>query len=195
MGGRCNSPRNAFLFSAADSMFKYYWQCLRCSPLLFIFPWLRGWNLAGNRMIYVGVRILFPCFWALGMCTQRTLYREYLMIHRGLGLLAVEWFGTSSIPFPPSFVCKLSLFLSIPGRGSNLLTEDGEGRGRGGAKSHDREKAWPYINHSILFDPMHPRTPLSSPHPVTAPPKVCGGAGHPAFWKGGGEGKGGRGRG
>ncbi len=89
-------------------------------------------------------------------------------------------------PLPSSPESKLSLFLSIPGRGSNLLTEYGEGRGRGGAKSHDREKAWPYINHSILFDPMHPRTPLSSPHPVTAPPKVCGGAGHPAFWKGGG---------
>ncbi len=33
--------------------------------------------------------------------------------YRGLGFLAVIWFGSSPNPFPPSTVSKLSLFLSL----------------------------------------------------------------------------------
>ncbi len=36
------------------------------------------------------------------------------MFYRGPGFLAVAWFGSSPIPLPPSPVCKLSLFLSLP---------------------------------------------------------------------------------
>jgi hypothetical protein len=49
-------------------------------------------------------------------------------------------------------VRKMSLFLSLPvSRRSSLLMVEGGGGG-GGAKSYFGEKAWPSINHSILFD-------------------------------------------
>ncbi len=52
-------------------------------------------------------------------------------------------------PYP---ISKLSLFLSLPvSRRSSYLTGEG-GRGGGGAKSHDDEKAWSSINHSIFTD-------------------------------------------
>ncbi len=53
-----------------------------------------------------------------------------------------------SLPHPP----LLSLIMSLPVcRRSILLTEEGEG-GWPGAKSYDREKAWPSIYQSILAD-------------------------------------------
>ncbi len=47
----------------------------------------------------------------------------------------------------PSPVRKLCLFLSLPVCCQSSLMERG-----GGGKSYDGEKAWSYINHSILFD-------------------------------------------
>ncbi len=82
------------------------------------------------------------------------LSREYRMIYRGPGFLAVVRCGSSPALSPlPSF-CNLSLFLSLPARcQSSFLTEEvgdwGGGGGRG-AKSYDGEKAWSSINHSIL---------------------------------------------
>ncbi len=60
--------------------------------------------------------------------------------------LAVILFGSSSTPYIPSSVRKLSLFLSLPVCSpSSLLPEGGEG-GRGvKIKSYDRKKAWPSI--------------------------------------------------
>ncbi len=50
----------------------------------------------------------------------------------------------------PSATClSFSVFLS------SLLTGEGGGGGRG-AKSYDREKAWPSINHSVLSAYMSP---------------------------------------
>ncbi len=82
---------------------------------------------------------------AYSMC----LPREYWMICRGPGFLAVVWFG--SFPPPPSPVSKLD---------RRHIQEDWErettcwGRGGGGkaigAKSYDGEKAWSSINQSIL---------------------------------------------
>jgi hypothetical protein len=78
----------------------------------------------------------------------QTISREYWMIYRGPGFLAVVY---NSAPHPPlSPLSSPSLFLSLPVcRRSSLLTEWG-GRGGRGAKSYDLEKAWPSINHSIL---------------------------------------------
>ncbi len=60
--------------------------------------------------------------------------REYWLIYRGPGFLAVVWFDSLSPPFPPPFpVSKLSPFLSLP-----------DVRG-GGAKSYHYEKAWSSI--------------------------------------------------
>jgi hypothetical protein len=75
-------------------------------------------------------------------------------------------------PFSTSPVSKLSLFLSLfyvtvsPVDSSSLLTGVGGGRGRG-AKSYDREKAWPSIHHSILSSPTTRQTSLPPPphHP------------------------------
>jgi hypothetical protein len=55
-------------------------------------------------------------------------------------------------PYPSSPASKLSIFLSLPVcRRSVLYWRGGGGAGDGrGAKSYDREKAWPSINHSIL---------------------------------------------
>ncbi len=61
--------------------------------------------------------------------------REYWMIYRGPGFLAVVWFGSSTIPFP-----------SPP----PLPTGEGRRGVGGGAKSNGREKAWPSIHHWIL---------------------------------------------
>jgi hypothetical protein len=61
-----------------------------------------------------------------------SLPREYWMIYRGPGFLAVVWFG-SSPPLPTSPVSNLFLFLSIAGRA--FWRERGDGRE---AKSYDR---------------------------------------------------------
>ncbi len=76
--------------------------------------------------------------------------REYWMIPKGPGFLAVVWFGSSPTPFPPLLSASCLFFLSLPVcRRSSLLTGEGGGGG-GGAKSYDGEKAWLSINHSIL---------------------------------------------
>jgi hypothetical protein len=52
---------------------------------------------------------------------------------------------------PPSTVSKLSIFLSFPVRCFSVEFTDEKGGGGGrGAKSYEREKAWPSINHSIF---------------------------------------------
>ncbi len=79
--------------------------------------------------------------------------REYWMINRWPGFLAVVWFGSSPSPFSPFPVSNLSLFLSLPvcHRSSLLTGNGGKGWGLGrGAKSYDRNTAWPSINHAIL---------------------------------------------
>jgi hypothetical protein len=67
--------------------------------------------------------------------------REYLMIYRGPGFLAVVLFGSS--PCTP-FVVSLSQSSCVS------PVELTNGRGGRGAKTYDDEKAWPSINHSIL---------------------------------------------
>jgi hypothetical protein len=54
--------------------------------------------------------------------------------------------------FPTYSPLSLQIFVTLSQsvcRRSNLLTEEGEGGGRG-AKEYDREKAWSSVNHSIL---------------------------------------------
>jgi hypothetical protein len=55
--------------------------------------------------------------------------REYWMIHRGPGFLAVVWFGSSPSP-PPSSVSKFSIVLSLP-----VGLTDGEEGGKGVGRS------------------------------------------------------------
>ncbi len=56
-------------------------------------------------------------------------------------------------PFPPlpaASCLSFSVFLCVAGR---ELTDGREGGGDGrGAKSYDREKAWPSLNHSIISE-------------------------------------------
>ncbi len=81
--------------------------------------------------------------------------REYWMIYRGSGFLAVGWFGSSNLHPPP--VSKLYFFLSLPVcHWSSLRTGEGGG-GRGGAKSYDSVKAWSSMINSVLSD-SHPHT-------------------------------------
>ncbi len=98
----------------------------------------RGWDTLRYRNKYIKVR-------------------EYWMIYRGPGFLAVVRFGSSPTPFPPlsrrqvvslsqcSFVC----------RRSSLLTEEGGRRGE-----VEREKARPSIYTSILSGLDEPRRGL-----------------------------------
>ncbi len=71
--------------------------------------------------------------------------REYWLIYRGPGFLAVVCLGTSpTFTPPPPHVSNLSLFLS-PLR----LLPGGCGRG---AESYHGVKSWSPVNHSILSD-------------------------------------------
>ncbi len=79
--------------------------------------------------------------------------REYCMIYRGPGFLAVAWFGSSPTPsLPPS----LPPSLSISSTGGTQKTEKGrqlaDKRGWGGTKSYEGEKMWSSINHLIPSD-------------------------------------------
>jgi hypothetical protein len=75
--------------------------------------------------------------------------REYWVIYRGPGFLAVVWFGSLPTPFP-----LLSVYKLVRRRTGRLRKRDklltGEGRKGGGPESYDRKKAWSSINHSIL---------------------------------------------
>ncbi len=76
---------------------------------------------------------------------RRVWAREYWIVYRGPGFLALIWFGSSPAPSHP-----------LPSVSSCCDTqEDGERettfwQGGGGAKSNDSEKDWSSINHSIL---------------------------------------------
>jgi hypothetical protein len=71
--------------------------------------------------------------------------------YRAPSFLAVLQFGSiHAYPLPPHHVSKLDRRLEGDLRKRDkLLTGEGEGGGRG-AKSYDRKKAWPFINHSML---------------------------------------------
>ncbi len=80
------------------------------------------------------------------------------MIYRRPGFLAVVWLGSFPPNNPPSPVSKLSLFLNF----SIFLSvarwaywrERGGGRGGGGAKSYDGEKAWNNRRGQTSFAPQ-----------------------------------------
>jgi hypothetical protein len=58
-------------------------------------------------------------------------------------------YDLAPLPSPPP-ISKLSLFLSLPVLFRWFDLTDGRGgRGRGGAKSYDDEKAWSSINNSL----------------------------------------------
>ncbi len=79
-----------------------------------------------------------------------SVVREYWMIYRGPGLLALVWFGSTPTHFPPllSATClSFSVFLCV---GSRAYWGRWGGGGGHGAESYDRKKAWTSINHSCL---------------------------------------------
>ncbi len=102
-----------------------------------------------------GIKIVKdPSHWGSGLHTCIGQPREYWMIYRGPGFIAVVWFGSSpnpspSRPRPPSVSCLVSLSQSSC-ISPVELTDGRGGRGGGGAKSNDDEKAWSPINHSIF---------------------------------------------
>ncbi len=73
--------------------------------------------------------------------------REYWMIYRGQGFLAVRWF-CSFQPLPPPL--QSANYLSSQSSCVSPV-EITDGRVGGGAKSCDDEKAWSSINHLILL--------------------------------------------
>jgi hypothetical protein len=72
------------------------------------------------------------------------------MIYRGPGLFALQIFGSSHTPSPSSWLA-FSVFLCAVGR---AFGREWGGESGGGAKSYDGEKAYSFINHSILSGPM-----------------------------------------
>jgi hypothetical protein len=81
-----------------------------------------------EKLVELGV-LLARIFWGQSQTSDRVLAREYWMTYR-----------------------ELSLLLSC--RWSSILTgRRGGGGGERGTKSHDREKAWPSLNHSTLSGP------------------------------------------
>ncbi len=86
--------------------------CLTCLPCLY--SCTAGGHISDNFIFRTkGVNRILP--------------REYWMIYRGPGFLAVAWFGSSSTPSP---VSNLSLFLILPvcRRSSINCREGGEAR-------------------------------------------------------------------
>jgi hypothetical protein len=77
------------------------------------------------------------------------------MIYRGTGFLAVLLFGSSRTLFSPSRQQAVSLSQSSCVSPVELTDGRKAGKGVGGAKSYDREKVWPSINHSILTALKH----------------------------------------
>ncbi len=70
------------------------------------------------------------------------------MICRGSGFLAVVRFGPSPTPLTPIFrqqIVSLSQSFCV-----SPVEHTNGGKGGWGAKSYDREKAWPSTNHSVL---------------------------------------------
>ncbi len=88
------------------------------------------------RFSFINVFLIYRCL---------AVYpREYWMIYRGTGFLAVVWVG-SSPPLPPSASC---LFLVCRSRRSSLLTREGGG-GRGGA--NQTNELFAFAQYNILF--------------------------------------------
>ncbi len=123
---------------------------LEIDTLRFFFFTSKGCKFTSKTLH--GRRFWKMCFTSLclsGYCTKcvlpsvlNDLWKTRLSCGRMIGLLA------NPLPLPP--VSKLSLFLRLPvSHRSSLLT--GEGGGGGWGDKYDREKAWPSINHSILF--------------------------------------------
>jgi hypothetical protein len=84
------------------------------------------------------------------VCYYLVLPREYWMIYRGPGFLAIEWFGSSPVPLPllQSASClSFSVFLYVAGRAYWRERRGSCGRG---AKSYAREKTLPSMYYSIL---------------------------------------------
>ncbi len=97
-------------------------------------------------------------FFSLSISSSLILQgREYWLIYRGPGYLAVVWFGSSPTP-----VSKLDRrHTGRLRKRDNFLTGEG---GRGGwprGKSYDRKEAWSSIIHSILS--ISGSKPLSLP--------------------------------
>ncbi len=78
--------------------------------------------------------------------------KEYWMIDRRPGFLAVVWFGSSpTLSSPPPVSKNNRRHTGRLRKRDNFLTGEGErGGGCRGAESCDRKKAWSSKNHSIL---------------------------------------------
>ncbi len=132
----------------------------------------------GKPLLLICIVILYPLYAFLHIrpnnfsdmgwpAWPRMVYgREYWILYRGPGFLAVKWFCSSPI--------RLRTI-------DNLLT--GEEEGLGGANSYDDAKALSSLNHSILsvwrsclsfpfirFPPPHPLNLPHSPPPHPPPP-------------------------
>jgi hypothetical protein len=92
-----------------------------------------------------------PCFVAVPilLVAKTEKFREYWMIYRGPGFLVVMGFGSLSNPSPPS---QQDVFHTLS---VSFCVRGGDGQG---AKSYDREKAWPSIYHSNAFLMLTRRT-------------------------------------
>ncbi len=99
-----------------------------------------GEDSSRRRNGYVVIKYLSWTSWQGG---EVYVGGEYWIVYRGPGFPVVRFCSSSpSSPQPPLKVSKLSLFLS--------LVIFRRVVGGGGAKSYNGEKAWYFINHSIL---------------------------------------------
>ncbi len=110
------------------------------------------------------LKIIWKSYYDTGTCVvvDIILIREYWMIYRGPGLLAVEWFGSSFTPLPPLPSVSSTVAHTKAKKERQLARRERGGGGGGGANSYDRKKAWSSIIHSVIYE-SHPPTGLPVP--------------------------------
>ncbi len=85
------------------------------------------------------------------MRRERGWSREYWMIYRGPGFLAIVWFGSSSTPHLQS-VSSTGDTQEYWERETTCLREKGGGEGGRGAKLYNHRKAWSSKKINSLWD-------------------------------------------
>ncbi len=113
------------------------------------------------------VNILAPCLLSSSIKPNIVQYPKHCqhqpeIFHSGWKAESIQWFTKNQASSPsydlallsqhlPTPVSNLSLFLS-PSVCRRRIYWRKRGRGGGGAKSYNGEKAWPSLKHSLLLD-------------------------------------------
>ncbi len=145
------TPPFTYILPQLASTWNGLWRHLHWSPTLS--SSIKGLQRCDNRLPNVRwtrMKCIDYCWFCLCNWEGMDVSREYWMIHRGPGFLAVVWFGSSPTPLSP-LSRQLYLFLSLHVRcGRTYWRERGGGDGRG-AKSYDRKNSWPSVSFNTLL--------------------------------------------